>query len=178
MHSYKTKTQDKDPGTFWIRPFCSNHVGGTGTRILIYITCYSSIRKGLNRKMGIWYSIQIPIYFAEKDHVHSLYTVHVQNDRSRGNKEGKFQTYVYLVFQATPWFDRKSLRLVSPRKQAKWATPNLNGSTPLTTVTCTPNDHEVPSTALQWRRTNFNGIWVWGIFRSSSSLMTVQQNLT
>ena len=118
------------------------------------------------------------LFILPKKIVFTLYIVHVQNNRSGGNKEGKFQTYVHLVFQATPWFDRKSLRLVSPCKQANWATPNLNGSIPLTTVTCTPNDHEVPSTALQWRRTNFNGIWVWGIFRSSSSLMTVQQNLT
>ena len=91
LHSYKTKTQDKDTGTFWFWPFCSNHVGGRGTRIMIYITCYSSKRKGLNRKMGIWYRIQIPIYFAEKDHVHSLYTVHVQNNRSRGKMGGNFK---------------------------------------------------------------------------------------
>ena len=90
LHSYKTKTQDKDTGTFWFWPFCSNHVGGT--RIMIYITCYSSKRKGLNRKMGIWYRIQIPIYFAKKMmFIHCiLYTFKHQSNRLGKTKKGKF----------------------------------------------------------------------------------------
>ena len=85
----KPRPKIKIQGHFDFDPFAQIMWGGT--RIMIYITCYSSKRKGLNRKMGIWYSIQIPIYFAEKDRVHSLYTVHVQNNRSRGKMGGNFK---------------------------------------------------------------------------------------
>ena len=87
LRSYKTKIQDKDTGTFWFWPFCSNHVGGGGQESWYILHAIPQKGKDLIAKWESGTVFKFPFILPKK----IMYTHCTLYNRSRGKMGGNFK---------------------------------------------------------------------------------------